>query len=588
MEKLAFALVIASRKLRPYFQAHTIRVLTEYPLKKVLRKLDLSGRLANWAIELGEFDIEFLPRNSLKGQALADFPAEFTNLPDITSWPSNETWVIYVDGSSTKKHGGAEIVMITPDGEELCSSLKLKFKTTNNEAEYKAVLAGLGLALEIGAEFVEIRSDSQVVVGHIRGEFEAKGDKMKLYLSKVQDLQALFKKFSIVKISRPENEKADQLARIASTASKEIESETPIQILPQSSVTEAVSVSTAEIIPNWQLEIMEYLERGVLPSDRKLATRLKVRAERFTMINGVLYKRGFTLPLLKCVSKDEGDYILREIHEGVCGSHSGARILAHKAVRADIVGPLPRSRGGVRFAVVAVDYFTKWAEVEALVNITAKTIERFLWKNIICRYGIPHAFITDNGKQFDCDSFRAWCAQLRIRNYYSSPGHPQANGQAEDLPEVLCAYRTTKRIPNEETPYALAFGTEAVIPAEVGSGSYRVETFQSETNNEGLQLHLDFLQEKWDQAQVAMAAYQARVTRYLNKKVKPRSFKVGDMVLRKATLATKDPAEGKLAPNWEGYRVIECKRAGAYHLEDSKGKALSRPWNAEHLKKYYV
>ena len=71
----------------------------------------------------------------------------------------------------------------------------------------------------------------------------------------------------------------------------------------------------------------------------------------------------------------------------------------------DIVGPLPRGKGGVRFAVVAVDYFTKWVEVEALVNITAKSIERFLWKNMVCRYGIPHVFVTNNGKQFDYDSF---------------------------------------------------------------------------------------------------------------------------------------------------------------------------------------
>ncbi|XP_059461825.1 uncharacterized protein LOC132190804 [Corylus avellana] len=278
MEKLAFALVIASRKLRPYFQAHIIRVLTEYPLKKVLRKLDLSGRLANWAIELGEFDIEFLRRSSLKGQTLANFLAEFTNLPEVTSWPGDETWVIYVDGSSTKKHGGARIVMITPDGEKLCSSLKLKFKTTNNEAEYEAVLAGLDLALEMGDKFVKMRSDSQVVVGHIRGEFEAKGEKMKLYLTKVQEMKSLFNKFSIVKIPRPENERADQLARIASTATGEIEAETPIQIFPQSSVTKTVSVSIAETIPDWQLEIVEYLERGVLPSDKRLATWLKVRA----------------------------------------------------------------------------------------------------------------------------------------------------------------------------------------------------------------------------------------------------------------------------------------------------------------------
>jgi transposase InsO family protein len=81
--------------------------------------------------------------------------------------------------------------------------------------------------------------------------------------------------------------------------------------------------------------------------------------------------------------------------------------------------------------VVTVDYFTMWAEVKAMVNITAKGVEWFLWKNVICRYGISRAFITDNGKQFDCDSFQKWCAELHIRNYFSSPGHPQANGQVE-------------------------------------------------------------------------------------------------------------------------------------------------------------
>ena len=172
-----------------------------------------------------------------------------------------------------------------------------------------------------------------------------------------------------------------------------------------------------------------------------------MKAWRFTMVNGTLYKRGFTLPLLKCVSPKEGNYIVQKIHEGIYGSHSKARVLAHKAVRAgfywpnmskdsmtsvrncdkcqrftnltkqppeelssisspwpfsqwgvDIVGPLPRGKGGVRFMVVAMDYLTKWAKVEAMVNITAKSIEQFPWKNVVCRYGIPYAFITDNEK----------------------------------------------------------------------------------------------------------------------------------------------------------------------------------------------
>jgi hypothetical protein len=110
----------------------------------VLQKLDLSGRLVNWAIELSEFDIQYVSWNAIKGQALVDFLAEFTNMQEPEVWPKDQTWVIYVDGSSTKKNGGDGILLVTPDGKELTSFLRLEFQTTNNEGE--AVLAGLGLA----------------------------------------------------------------------------------------------------------------------------------------------------------------------------------------------------------------------------------------------------------------------------------------------------------------------------------------------------------------------------------------------------------------------------------------------------------
>jgi hypothetical protein len=117
----------------------------------------------------------------------------------------------------------------------------------------------------------------------------------------------------------------------------------------------------------------------------------------------------------------------------------------------------------------------------------------------------------------------------------------------------------TKRTPTEETPYALPFETEAIIPAKLGSRSYKVKTFKADANDEGLKLHLDLLQEKHDWAQITMIVYQERVARYFNKKVNPQSFKVGDLVLGKVTLATMDLNEGKLALNWEGpYKVNNC------------------------------
>jgi ribonuclease HI len=294
IEKLAFALVMASRKLRPYFQAHTIRVLTEYPFRNVMQKLDLSGRLANWAIELGQFDLEFVPRNAIKGQALADFLVEFTNMPEIEEPNMDRKWVVYVDGSSTKKKGGAGIVLVTPKGEELNGSLRLEFMTTNNEAEYEAVIAGLGLALELGADSVEVRNDSQVIVGHVRGEFEAKGENMKKYLAKVQSMQTSFQKFCIKKIPREDNEKVDHLARMASAENADYdENKKGIRILRHSSISEEASdisrISSIEEVSDWRKEIISYLQNGILPSEKKSATQLRMRAGRFTMVNGALY-----------------------------------------------------------------------------------------------------------------------------------------------------------------------------------------------------------------------------------------------------------------------------------------------------------
>jgi hypothetical protein len=116
--------------------------------------------LANWAIELRQFDLEFVPRNAIKGQVLTDFLVEFTNLPETEEAETKRKWVIYVDGSSTRKNRGAGILLITPGQKELSSALRLEFRTTNNEVEYEAVIAGLNMALELGVEFVEVRSDS--------------------------------------------------------------------------------------------------------------------------------------------------------------------------------------------------------------------------------------------------------------------------------------------------------------------------------------------------------------------------------------------------------------------------------------------
>jgi len=164
IEKIVFALIVASRKLRPYFQSNPILVMTDQPIKKSMNKPEAAGRMVQWAIELSQFDIEYHPRAAIKAQALADFIAEFT-LPDEDGITDEvDKWTIQTDGSSAQKRGGVGVVITTPDGEMMKYGVQLKFPATNNEAEYEGILTGLRLGKALGAKNLLIQSDSKLVV----------------------------------------------------------------------------------------------------------------------------------------------------------------------------------------------------------------------------------------------------------------------------------------------------------------------------------------------------------------------------------------------------------------------------------------
>ena len=205
------------------------------------------------------------------------------------------------------------------------------------------------------------------------------------------------------------------------------------------------------------------------------------------------------------------------------------------------MGPLPIGKGQSKFIVIAVDYFTKWAEAKPLATITEQKVRNFVWRAIICRFGIPIALVSDNGKQFNNPKFMDFSVKLGIRNYYSSLAHPQSNGQAEVtirtlkaalktkldglkgkwveyLLEVLWPYRITRKSATQETSFALAFGTEAVAPVEIGLKSPRIELESVEHNKEALRLNLDLLDEKCDQVLKRPEDYQRKTTRYYEKK----------------------------------------------------------------------
>ena len=150
-----------------------------------MNKIDATGCLVQWAIDLGQFDIEYRPRVTIKAQVFADFIVEFT-YPQKEEQPQKKTWMVQTDGSATKRARGAGVVLISPEGEILKYAIKLQFPTTNNEAEYEALLTRLSLARVLEAKTLIIQANSQLVVGQVKGDYEAKEERMQKYLKIVK------------------------------------------------------------------------------------------------------------------------------------------------------------------------------------------------------------------------------------------------------------------------------------------------------------------------------------------------------------------------------------------------------------------
>ena len=215
------ALVTETRKLRPYFQAHTIEVPTEYPMKQILYKPEASGRLMKWAIELSEFDIRYKPKTAIKGQVLADFVMEFTSaVPDENAQTMTDLpiWKLSVDGASNAQGSGACLILTSPEGIDIEYALRFRFQASNNEAEYEVVIAGLNLAHSLEVDQLEVCTDSQLVVIQIEDTYEAKSERMILYLKKVRDLLKKFAMVQVRYIPRVENSRADALEKLATAS----------------------------------------------------------------------------------------------------------------------------------------------------------------------------------------------------------------------------------------------------------------------------------------------------------------------------------------------------------------------------------
>ncbi|KAL5568915.1 hypothetical protein UlMin_025490 [Ulmus minor] len=254
---------------------------------------------------------------------------------------------------------------------------------------------------------------------------------MASYLEKAKELLGQFDTVTITQIPRNENTNADALARLATGLEDSLLKTVPLEILDELSIDKRQQVDAISDKPTWMDPIIAYLRDGTLPQDKFEARRLRYRSARYFLDKDKLRKRSFSSPSLTCLNEDQAKYVLQEVHEGVCGNHSKLTPVSSPWPFAkwgiDLIGPLPTARGQLKYAVVAIDYYTKWI--------------------------------------------------------FSSPAHPKSNGQVEavnktikytlkkklekskgawvdELPLVLWSYRTSFRTTTGETPFSLAYGKQ--------------------------------------------------------------------------------------------------------------------------------
>jgi ribonuclease HI len=216
LEKVLYAVLMAYRKLRHYFQAFHIIVPSSQPLKDIMRNREATVRIGKWVAELNEFTIDYVHESSIQYQALAYFIADWT--PGAQEEKINkdaEAWIVFCDGSWGIFGAGAAVVLVAPSKVKTCYATKLDFKCTNNIAEYEALLLGLRKLRAMGIRRAILKTDSQVISGHVDKSSKARDPKLERYLDTVRRLEASFEGFFVKNISRGENEHADLLAKSA-------------------------------------------------------------------------------------------------------------------------------------------------------------------------------------------------------------------------------------------------------------------------------------------------------------------------------------------------------------------------------------
>ncbi|XP_076949550.1 uncharacterized protein LOC143622237 [Bidens hawaiensis] len=227
------------------------------------------------------------------------------------------------DGAPSGEGSGAGLRLVNPEGDKFTYAIKLDFKNTNNEAEYEAFLAGLRIAKKLGVQHLEVRLDSMLITGQINGSYEAKNDVMASYLSQTKELILQFSSCKVIRIKRSEKKSVDALSKLASTNFEHFAKGVCIEVLDRPSVLQHQVLVIQTRVESWMTPIVAYLSSGTFPEAKSAAQKIRHKALNYQLQNGVLYRQSFLGTFLRCVDAKDANYLIREIHERICGLHAG-------------------------------------------------------------------------------------------------------------------------------------------------------------------------------------------------------------------------------------------------------------------------
>nr|GEW25311.1 reverse transcriptase domain-containing protein [Tanacetum cinerariifolium] len=549
-----------------------------------------TGQLQKWSIMLGEHNITYRPRTSIKGQILADFLNEMLGnaLQGVSvAVTQEEPWTLFTDGSSC----------------------------VDGSAEYEALVTGLRIATQMGVKNVQVNVDSKLVANQVLGTYVAKEDNMIKYLEIVKGLVIRFTTFSISQVPRSRNKKADALSKIASTSFAHLSKQVLVEVLETKSITgkEVIAVIEEEG-PTWMTELVDYLKEGILPRYEKEAQKLRLKARQYELIEGVLYKRSFLTPWLRYVGPFQAEYVMRKIHKRSCSMHAGPRPLSGGAEEGQIpdsrhglLQKVDRSKGGgndyrrageeIRMGQYCMSLRDS-VQLETAINTISheylleftleygipemlhpklpgpgdrmvdfpegKVDERVFptvvdWRTNASKYGMPvngtysvEAVRALDTHQMDLFSLIRAPSPIKVKTG-SRPRAPHevslltltVSWVIEMDEPAVATYSSGVPSAIEKSP--LDFAHEDGIPAEIGMPTYRTAAVDVVNNDEELRLNLDLLEERRELAAMSEAKSKSNMMKYYNARVRGVAFKPGDFVYH-SNDASHAVAGGKLGP----------------------------------------